>query len=555
MHDDETPEVRPDDVSRRGFLKTGLTAGVAGLIASAPGGPLRAAVSSVPGVGSEELEEITITALQEGMSSGTYTSRSIVEGYLSRIAAIDRSGPALRSVIEINPEALVIADALDRERTEKGPRGPLHGIPVLLKDNIDTVDRMATTAGSLALVGSRPPTDAFLVQQLRKAGAVILGKTNLSEWANIRSSRSTSGWSGRGGLTRNPYALDRNTSGSSSGSAVAVAANLCAVAVGTETDGSIVSPSSVNGIVGIKPTVGLVSRTGVIPISHTQDTPGPMARTVRDAAALLAGLVGVDAEDGATAAGRGKNVADYTQALVPGGLTGARIGVVRKYFGFHPAVDEVMQGVLEVLKHEGAVLVDPVDIPTIGKFESDEYTVMLYELKHDLKAYLDRVGATAQVRSLKDVIAFNEAHRQTEMVYFGQEIFLKAEGMGPLTSKEYRTALANCGRLSRRDGIDAVMNKHRLDALVAPTESPAWVTDLVLSDHYIGGSSTLAAVAGYPSITVPAGFVFGLPVGVSFFGRAWTEARLITLAYGYEQATKVRRKPSYVPTVDVRSRT
>jgi amidase len=421
---------------------------------------------------------------------------------------------------------------------------------VLLKDNIDTADRMATTAGSLALVGSRPPADAFLVQQLRKAGAVILGKTNLSEWANIRSSRSTSGWSGRGGLTRNPYALDRNTSGSSSGSAVAVAAGLCAVAVGTETDGSIVSPSSVNGIVGIKPTVGLVSRTGVIPISHTQDTPGPMARTVRDAAVLLAGLAGVDPEDGATAAGREKMGMDYTHALVAGGLKGARIGVVRKYFGFHPGVDEVMQGVLEVLQREGAVLVDPAEIPTLGKFESDEYTVLLYELKHDLKVYLDRVRTTAQVRSLKDVIAFNEAHRETEMQYFGQETFLKAEGKGPLTDKEYRTALAKCRRLSRREGIDAVMNQHRLDALLAPTESPAWVTDLVLSDHFIGGSSTAAAVAGYPSITVPAGFVFGLPVGVSFFGRAWTEARLITLAYGFEQATKVRRKPSYLPTAD-----
>jgi amidase len=550
MLDDE--DLRPDGVSRRGFLKTGIAAGVTGLIASAPEGPLWAAATRAGGLAPEELEEISIGALQEGMASGKYTARSIAEGFLARIDAIDRSGPALRSVIELNPDSLIIADVLDRERAEKGARGPLHGIPVLLKDNIDTADKMATTAGSLALVGSRPPADAFLVQQLRRAGAVILGKTNLSEWANIRSTRSTSGWSGRGGLTRNPYALDRNTSGSSSGSAAAVAASLCAAAVGTETDGSIVSPSSLNGIVGIKPTVGLISRTGVIPISHSQDTAGPMGRTVRDAALLLAGLAGVDAEDGATVVVRGKMPTDYTQSLTPGCLKGARIGIVRKYFGFHPAVDEVMAGVLDVLKHEGAVLVDPADIPTLGKFESDEFTVLLYELKHDLNAYLDRVGASAQVHSLKDVIAFNDAHREAEMPYFGQETFLRAEAKGPLTSKEYRTALANCRRLSRREGIDAVMNKHRLDALLAPTDSPAWVTDLVLGDHFVGGSSTAAAVAGYPSITVPAGFVFGLPVGVSFFGRAWSETVLIKLAYGFEQATKVRKKPSYLPTADAR---
>lgn len=548
----EDDELRPDGVSRRDFLKTGIAAGVVGLIASAPEGSLFAAAAADAGaIAPDELEEISIASLQEGMASGTYSARSIAEGFLARIHAIDRNGPALRSVIETDPDALQVADALDRERAEKGPRGPLHGIPILLKDNIDTAGAMATTAGSLALVGSRPSADAFLVQQLRKAGAVILGKTNLSEWANIRSSRSTSGWSGRGGLTRNPYALDRNTSGSSSGSAVAVAASLCACAVGTETDGSIVSPSSVNGIVGIKPTVGLVSRTGVIPISHSQDTAGPMGRTVRDATILLGGLIGADADDSATVMGRSKMIGDYTHALVTGGLKGARIGVVRKYFGFHPGVDEVMAGVLDVLKREGAILVDPADIPTLGKFESDEFTVLLYELKHDLNAYLARVGASAQVRSLKDVIAFNESHRESAMPYFGQETFLRAEEKGPLTSREYRTALANCRRLSRREGIDAVMNTHRLDALLAPTESPAWVTDLVLGDHFIGGSSTAAAVAGYPSITVPAGFVFGLPVGVSFFGRAWSEARLITLAYGFEQATMVRKKPAYLPTAAV----
>jgi amidase len=551
MQDDHAMPLEADGLSRRGFLKTGLAASVAGLIASVPEVHALASPSASVTVPAPDLEEVSIDALRGGMERGEFSARSIVEGYLDRIGKIDRSGPELRSVIELNPDALDIADALDRERREKVARGPLHGIPVLIKDNIDTADRMATTAGSLALVGSRPTADAFIVQRLRSAGAIILGKTNLSEWANIRSSRSTSGWSGRGGLTCNPYALDRNTSGSSSGSGVAVSANLCALAVGTETDGSIVSPSSVNGIVGIKPTVGLVSRTGIIPISHSQDTAGPMARTVRDAAILLGVLAGADAEDPATAGAHAKGLPDYAAALVPGGLKGARIGVVRKYFGFHPAVDKVMENVLVVLKREGAVLVDPADVPTLGKFEQDEFTVLLYELKHDLNAYLDRVKATARVHSLNDVIAFNDEHRDTEMQYFGQETFLKAEAKGPLTAKEYRTALANCRRLSRRDGIDAVMNKHRLDALLAPTESPAWVTDLVLSDHFIGGSSTAAAVAGYPSITVPAGFVFGLPVGVSFFGRAWTEAKLITLAYGFEQATKARRKPAYAATAEV----
>ncbi len=550
MHDDHGSVPEADGVSRRGFLKTGIAAGVASLIASVPEHRLAAAPALPPEIPQGELEEITITVLQEGMATGKYTARSIVEGYLERIEKIDRNGPRLNSVIELNPDALAIADDLDVERHQHGARGPLHGIPVLIKDNIDTADKMATTAGSLALVGSRPPADAFLVRRLRKAGAIILGKTNLSEWANIRSSRSTSGWSGRGGLTRNPYALDRNTSGSSSGSGAAVAASLCAVAVGTETDGSIVSPSSINGLVGIKPTVGLVSRTGIIPISHTQDTAGPMARTVRDATVLLGGLVGVDDEDHASSGSKGKMQLEYTSALVAGGLKGARIGIVRKYFGFHPGVDRVMQDVLDALRREGAVIVDPAEIPTIGTYDNEEFLVMLYELKHGLKAYLDRVGSTAQVHSLKDVIVFNDEYRDTEMPYFGQETFLKAEVKGPLTSKEYRDALAKCQRLSRREGIDAVMDKHRLDALLAPTDSPPWVTDLVLGDHFIGGSSTLAAVAGYPSITVPAGYVYGLPVGVSFFGRAWSEATLIRLAYGFEQATKVRRKPMFLPTAE-----
>jgi amidase len=525
------------------------------LMAALPGGILSGETSPpappLPGVQASDLDEKTIGDLAEGMKSGRYTARSITESYIAQIGAIDRQGPMLRSVIELNPDALAIADSLDRERKEKGPRGPLHGIPVLIKDNIDTADRMATTAGSLALVGSKPPADAFLVRQLRRAGAIVLGKTNLSEWANIRSNHSTSGWSGRGGLTRNPYALDRNTSGSSSGSAAAVTASLCTVAVGTETDGSIVSPSSINGIVGIKPTVGLVSRTGIIPISHTQDTAGPMARTVRDAAILLGALTGIDDEDKATGESRGKALADYTQHLDAQGLKGARIGVVRKYFGFLDKVDVVINRALEVLKSQGAVLVDPADIETIGKFDDTENTVLLYELKADLNAYLARLGAGAPVHSLKEIIEYNERNRGKEMPYFSQETFLKAEAKGSLTEKEYLDALEADRRLARKEGIDAVMDKFSLDALVAPTDGPAWVTDLIDGDHYIGGSSSAAAVAGYPSVTVPAGFVFGLPVGVSFFGRAWSEPTLIRLAYAYEAATGNRRGPKFPATADL----
>ena len=541
-------------LTRRGFLKSGLAGGVIATAFPALTVVENAIASPAPAAELQpfELEEKTITDLAEGLKSGKYTARSLTEKYISRVEAIDRQGPALRSVIELNPDALAVADALDKERKEKGSRGPLHGIPVLIKDNIDTQDRMATTAGSLALLGGRPPKDAFLVQQLRRAGAVILGKTNLSEWANIRSNRSTSGWSGRGGLTRNPYVLDRNTSGSSSGSAVAVAANLCAVAIGTETDGSIVSPSSINGIVGIKPTVGLVSRTGVIPISHTQDTAGPMARTVRDAAIVLGALAGPDPDDRATGESRGKLSADYTQYLDPKGLRGARIGVVRKYFGFHGGVDTIINEALSVIKEQGGLVVDPAVIPTLGKFDDAEFTVLLYELKADLKAYLSRLGPEAPVHSLKEIIEYNEKNRQSEMPYFGQETFLKSEAKGPLTSKEYLDALKTCRRLSRKEGIDAIMSKFNLDALVAPTDGPAWLTDLITGDHFIGGSSTAAAVAGYPSITVPAGFVFGLPVGISFFGRAWSEPTLIKLAYAFEQATRSRRTPRFLTTAELK---
>ncbi len=533
---------------RRVFLTTGVVAGISAAL-SVPAVGQEGAAEPVGRVRPFELDELGIPELQQGMASGRFSARSITEKYLARIEEIDRRGPAVNSVIEVNPEALAIADALDRERKEKGPRGPLHGMPVLLKDNIDTADRMRTTAGSLALADSRPARDAFIVQRLREAGAVILGKTNLSEWANIRSTHSSSGWSGRGGLTRNPYALDRNPCGSSSGSGAAVAANLCAAAIGTETDGSIVCPSCVNGIVGIKPTVGLASRSGIVPISHTQDTPGPMARDVRTAAMLLGAITGIDSRDPATAASRGKAAADYTRFLDAAGLRGARIGIARKYFGFSEAVDIVMNNAIQEMRRQGAIVVDPADLPTHGKFDETEFTVFLYELKADLKAYLDSRGPGTPVRSLKEIIEFNERHRDREMPYFGQDIFIKSATKGPLTSKEYLEALSTNKRLARREGIDAIMDKHKLDAIVAPTGGPAWLTDLVNGDHSSGGSSNAAAVAGYPAISLPAGFVHGLPVGISFFGRAWSEATLIRLAYSFEQATKARRPPQFVPTL------
>jgi amidase len=533
---------------RRRFLQTGL----AGAAVVASGfGPGEDKDKSAGKMEPFELEEMTIADLQERMKSGKDSARSLAQKYLARIDSIDRNGPALNSIIEANPDALDIAETLDKERKAKGPRGPLHGIPLVIKDNIDTADRMATTAGSLALIGSRPPEDAFLVRRLREAGVVILGKTNLSEWANIRCSYSTSGWSGRGGLTKNPYALDRNPCGSSSGSGVAVAASLCAAAVGTETDGSIVSPSSANGIVGLKPTVGIVSRSGVIPISHSQDTAGPMARTVRDAAVLLGVLAVSDPADKATMDDKRKALTDYTRDLDPRGLKGARIGVARNYFGFDDAVDSVMSRALGVLKSEGATLIDPAEIPNMDKVSDPEQTVLLYELKAGLAAYFARLGKKAPVRSLKDVMDFNERNRKREMPYFGQDQFVKAEAKGSLESYEYQEALAKCRRLARTEGIDAVMAKFRLDALVAPTLGPACLTDLVVGDRWRGEASTAAAVAGYPSITVPAGFIFGLPVGLLFFGRAWSEATLLKLAYSFEQATKSRKPPRFLPTAQL----
>jgi amidase len=502
-----------------------------------------------------DLEEATIADLQQRLQTGRDTSRSLVEKYLARIDAVDRNGPALHSIIETNPDALAIADRLDEERRTRGPRGPLHGIPVLLKDNIATADRMMTTAGSLALAGATPPKDAFIVRQLREAGVVILGKTNLSEWANFRSTHSTSGWSGRGGQTRNPYALDRNPSGSSSGSGAAVAANLAAAAVGTETDGSIVSPSNNNGLVGIKPTLGLLSRAGIVPIAHSQDTAGPMTRTVADAALLLGAMAGTDTDDAATSGSTRRGRRDYTPSLDTHGLEGARIGVIRnRLFGSNPAADRLADEAIADMKAHGAVIVDPANIPTLGKFDDTEFDVLLYEFKADLAKYLGWLGAAAPVHSLADVIAFNDSHRDAELRYFGQEIMLMAEKKGPLTSAKYRAALAKNHQLSRALGIDAVMTKYRLDALVAPTGGPAWLTDLVNGDSGTSSApapSSVAAVAGYPHITVPAGSVRGLPVGISFIGRAWSEPTLIRLAYAYEQATKHRKPPAFAATVDV----
>jgi amidase len=553
--DDREPSAAaPHLPARRKFIQTSLLAGASVVVLS----PVPSSASSLnnsqargansPG-GSFEFDEMTVTEMQEGMASGRFTAHSITDKYLARIESIDKHGPAINSVIEVNPDAISIAKALDKERKQKHVRGPLHGIPVLIKDNIDTADRMMTTAGSLALVGSKPPKDSIVAQKLREAGAVILGKTNLSEWANIRSSQSTSGWSGRGGQTKNPYVLDRNPCGSSSGSGAAVSANLCAIAIGTETDGSIVCPASANGVVGLKPTVGLISRSGIIPISHSQDTAGPLCRTVRDAAILLGLLTGVDEEDKAASESRGKSYADYTQFLVADGLRGARIGVVRGTFGFNAAVDAVMATALDQLRSQGAVLVDPAEIETRGKFDDSESTVFMYELKADLNAYLARLGPRAPVHTLQEIIEFNEKHREQEMPYFGQELFLKSQLKGPLTSQEYLDALKKNHQLSRVEGIDAVMDKHKLDALVGPTGGPAWLTDLIAGDHFGGGSSTPAAVAGYPNINVPAGYVYGLPVGISFFGRAWSEPVLIRIAYAYEQASKNRKPPQFIPTL------
>jgi amidase len=546
-----------DSLPRRDFLRTGAAAAAAIAL-----DPTRASASDIAKSHASaatpteqaafELEEETIATLQQGMQSGKYTARSLAEMYLARWETIDRCGPAINSIIEGNPEALGIADDLDKERQAGRVRGPLHGIPVLLKDNIDTADRMRTSAGSLALSEWRAPRDSTIAKRLRDAGAVILGKTNLSEWANFRSTHSTSGWSGRGGQTKNPYVLDRNPCGSSSGTGAAISANLAAVGVGTETDGSIVCPSSANGLVGIKPTLGLVSRTGIIPISHSQDTAGPMARTVADAVTLLKVLSGVDPLDKATAGTARYADVDYAPRLDRAALKGASIGVSRNFFGFSDAVDRALEESIAALKSAGATIVDPANITTAGEFDDAELEVLLYEFKADLNAYLAAGGTQIPHKNLAALIEYNEKNKQTEMPYFGQETFIRAEAKGPLTSPPYTAARAKCLRLSRTEGIDATIAKHRLTAIIAPTGGPAWPTDLLNGDHFTGGSSTPAAVAGYPSVTVPAAYISGLPIGLSFIGPRWSDAALAGLAYAFEQTTNVRTPPRFEPTVRLR---
>ena len=540
-----------DELSRRTFLGTTAAALLVGprlgvdmsRLPTRPSGDrlTTANVTRAP------LDDLSIGDLQAGLASGKYTARSLVEQYQARIDELDKKGPTLNLVLELNPDALTIADQLDNERKVGKTRGPLHGIPILVKDNIDTADRMHTSAGSLALATSIPSRDSWVAERLRAAGAVILGKTNLSEWANIRSTHSSSGWSGRGGQCKNPYALDRSTSGSSSGSGGAVAASYCAAAIGSETDGSVTSPSAACGLVGIKPTVGLIGRSGIIPISHSQDTAGPMARTVRDVAIVLGALSGVDPRDDATKPSAGKSYTDYTRFLDAGGLRGARIGVAREtYMGYSPKTDKLVEQAIEVLKHAGATVVDPANMPSPAKIGDAELEVLLYELKADLNSYLESLGPGAPYKTLADIIRFNKQNAAMEMPYFGQELFEMAQKKGPLTDAKYKNARAKCLRLSRSEGIDAVMTKNRLDALIAPTQGPVWPIDLVNGDGGGGGSFTQpAAVAGYPHITVPMGLVQGLPVGLSFVGRAWTEPTLLKLAYAYEQASKMRRPPTF----------
>jgi amidase len=496
------------------------------------------------------LPEWTIPELQAKMEAGELTARQVADLYLQRIEAVDKDGPILNSIIELSPQALEIAETLDAERKAGKIRSALHGIPILLKDNIDTKDKMQTTAGSLALEGNYAAKDAFIVKQLRKAGALILGKTNLSEWANFRSQRSVSGWSSRGGLTRNPHALDRSASGSSAGSGAAVAANLATAAVGTETDGSIISPAQTNGIVGIKPTLGLLSRGGIIPIAHSQDTPGPMARTVEDAAVLLGAMTGVDSADPATRLSRKRALSNYTKLLDYDGLKSARIGVARNLAGSNPKIIKVFEHCLEVMKQLGAVIIDPAGVPNFDKFGKTELEVLHYEFKADLNKYLKALGDEVRVHSMEDVIRFNEENAERVMPYFGQEHMLAAQKKGPLSQKKYKEALAKNLRLARREGIDAVMRVHKLDALVAPSGGPAWSIDLVNGDaiNWEVETTSPAAVAGYPHITIPAGFVFGLPLGISFFAKAWQEEKLIRYAYAFEQATQYRRQPRYLPT-------
>ena len=548
------------NVTRRTFLSAATVAAAAAAVprralAQVSRHGARIADVDPPAATHADPDERSIAELQLAMQSGELTSHTLVQQCLDRIESLDKRGPMLRAVLETNPDALAIADALDAERKSGRVRGGLHGIPVLVKDNIDTADRMTTTAGSLALEGSRPARDAHVAERLRAAGAIILGKTNLSEWANFRSTHSSSGWSGRGGQARNPYALDRTPSGSSSGSAVAVAAAYAPVAVGTETDGSVTSPAAACSLVGMKPTVGLVSRSGIIPIAHSQDTAGPMTRSVADLAVLLTAMAGTDPRDVATRDTRTAQSIDYRRYLDPAGLRGARIGVARKrYAGYSTHADAALADALTAMKEHGAVIVDPADIATAGQFDDAEYEVLLYEFKADLEAYLRGLPTGVRARTLDDLIAFNRAHAASELPYFGQEIFEKAQAKGPLTDKAYTEALAKDLRLTRTEGIDKTMDANKLDCLVAATSGPATLIDLVNGDYGVGGSSSFPAIAGYPDVTVPAGSWFGLPVGISFFGRANSEPVLFRIAYAFEQATKARKKPTFAPTVDLTRR-
>jgi amidase len=542
-------------VNRRALFRYGA-AGAAAL--TLPRGAARAASPPPPpspdtaAAADFELAELSIADLQKRMASGQDTARSLTEKYFARIDALDRQGPALHAVLETNPDALAVADGLDAERKAGKVRGPLHGIPILLKDNIGTADKMTTTAGSLGLEGTISAADAHVAKRLRDAGAILLGKANLSEWANFRSTHSSSGWSGRGGQCRNPYALDRNPSGSSSGSGAATAANFCAAAVGSETDGSIVSPSNNCGLVGFKPTLGLLSRAGVVPIAHSQDTAGPMCRSVADAALLMTAMAGVDPADPATKDAASKIARDYSAFLDPKGLQGARLGIPRKgLFGQSPAADRIVEAAIAEMKRQGAVIVDPVELGGASEIGDGEFEVLLYEFKADLNVYLAALPPAARNRSLKELIAFNEQNRDREMPYFGQEIFEKAEAKGPLTDKAYLDALEKNMRLSRKEGIDKTMDVNKLDALVAPTSGPATLIDLINGDYGVGGSSTLPAVAGYPHVALPAGYFRGLPVGISFFGRAWSEPTLFKIAYAFEQATKHRQPPRFLATSDL----
>ena len=541
-------------VDRRRFIATTVVGGVGvamGTTGCAPSGSTVAAGSggSSP-IPPFELDEISVDELQQNMESGERTARSITELYLGRINEMDRQGPELRSIIETNPEALAIADDLDAERRTNGPRGPLHGIPVAIKDNIDTHDQMTTTAGSLALEGSISPMDSFIAQKLRSAGAIILAKANMSEWAYFRGLRATSGWSARGGQCRNPYALDRNPCGSSSGSGVAASANLAALTIGTETGGSIMCPSSSNGVVGIKPTVGLWSRSGIIPISHSQDTAGPMCRNVKDAAILLGALTGVDTRDSATSPSQGKVHKDYTPFLDPAGLKGTRIGVARSFSGFDPRIITLFDEAIEVMRAEGAIIVDPANLDAAAWNDPLSLVLLEYEFKADLNAYLAGLGPNVRVKSLADVIEFNEQHADLELPYFGQERMIASQARGPLTDPEYLNAMSTIQKANREDGIDRLVREHNLDAIVAPTRDIPWPTDHIKGDRSDGGSSAgPAAIAGYPDISVPMGFVSGLPVGVSFFGRAWSEPTLIKVAYAYEQVTQHRRAPTFAETL------